>query len=121
MDNRLTVEQLEARWEKTLRATQNAVVSHPRTYRQLKAQASTVINSPIDIQDYLATVERLTTHLTTLDPNGQGSIFTFFNARITPTSIWHVNMLRMECSDMLDHLRAFDRWRREQHRLRMVK
>ena len=121
MERRLTVQQLEARWETALRATRSAVTVHPRTYRKLKTQAAAIINSPIDIKDYFPTVEKLTAHLKTLDPSGQGSIFDFFTERITPTSIWHVKMLRMECSDLLAHLRAFDSWRRDQHRLRMVK
>jgi len=121
MDSRLTVNQLEARWEKALRATRNAVADHPRTYRELKAQATAIIDSPIDIQDYFPTVEKLTTRLRTLDPCGRGSIFGFFNDRIAPTSVWHVKMLRMECTDLLSHLNAFDKWRRDQHRLRMVK
>ena len=121
MDGRLTIEQLESQWDKTLRATRRAVADHPRTYRKLKVQATAIINSPIDIQDYFPTVEKLTSRLRTLDPCGQGSIFDFFNARISPTTIWHVKMLRMECTDLLAHLNAFDRWRRDQHRLRMIK
>ena len=121
MDSRLTVKQLEARWEKALRATRSAVTDHPRTYRELKAQAAAIIDAPVDIQDYLPTVEKLTHRLKTLDPRGRGSIFALFTERITPTTIWHVNMLRMECTDLLHHLEAFDKWRRDQHHLRMVK
>ena len=121
MDSRLTIKQLEARWEKALQATRSAVTDHPRTYRKLKAQAITIIDSPVDIQDYFPTVEKLTARLKTLDPCGRDSIFAFFNDRISPTTIWHVKMLRMECTDLLDHLDAFDKWRRDQHRLRMIK
>ena len=121
MEGRPTIEQLESRWNTALRATRRAVSDHPRTYRQLKAQANAIINSPVDIQDYFPTVEKLTSRLKTLDPCGQGSIFDFFNARISPTTIWHVKMLRMECTDLLAHLNDFDRWRRDQHRLRMIK
>ena len=121
MEGRLTVKQLEERWEKVLRATRSAVVDHPRAYREVKAQAAAIIDAPVDIQDYLPTVEKLTYRLKTLDPCGQGSIFDLFTERITPTSIWHVKMLRMECCDLLEHLRAFDQWRRDQHRLRRVK
>jgi len=121
MDSCLTLEQLESRWDKALRATRRAVADHPRTYRQLKAHAAAIIDSPIDIQDYFPTVEELTARLKTLDPCGHGSIFDFFNDRIAPTTIWHVKMLRMECTDLLAHLNAFDKWRRAQHRLRMIK
>lgn len=121
MSSRLTVKELEVRWEKVLTATRNAAAQHPLTYRDLKAQAADIIVHPIDIGDYFSTVDNLVTRLKTLDPGGTGSIFDIFSARISPSSIWHVKMLRMECADLLSHLNAFDEWRRKKHRLRMVK
>ncbi len=56
-----------------------------------------------------------------MDPCGHGSIFGIFSDRISPSSIWHVKMLRMECKDLLAHLNAFDEWRRKKNHLRMVK
>ncbi|MCB2141264.1 hypothetical protein KQH27_00990, partial [bacterium] len=88
---------------------------------ELKAQAAQIVENPIDISDYFPAVEKLTNRLKTMDPGGHGSIFHIFNARISPSSIWHVKMLRMECKDLLSHLNAFDEWRREKHHLRMVK
>jgi hypothetical protein len=121
MDGRLTLEELEARWEKALKATWMAASKHPRTYRELKAKAADILDHPIDINDYFPTVEKLVHRLKILDSEGQGSIFQIFNARISPSSIWHVRMLRMECRDLLAHLKAFDEWRRNQHHLRIVK
>ncbi|MBC2711818.1 MAG: hypothetical protein HGJ94_12770 [Desulfosarcina sp.] len=121
MDSRLTVKELESRWEKALTATRTAAARHPRAYRELKALAAEIVGHPIDINDYFPTVEKLVNRLETLDPGGRGSIFEIFNARISPSSIWHVKMLRMECRDLLAHLNAFDEWRRKKHRLRMVK
>jgi hypothetical protein len=63
----------------------------------------------------------LVDRLTVLDPGGNGSIFEYFSTRITPSTIWHVRMLRMECRDLLAHLDDFDKWRRENIHLRMVK
>ncbi len=117
----LTVKELEARWEKALAATRAAVTHHPRTYRDLKAQAAEIIENPIDINDYFPRVEKLVDQLKAMDPCGHGSIFDIFSARISPSSIWHIKMLRMECRDLLSHLNAFDEWRRSQHHLRMVK
>jgi hypothetical protein len=121
MDTRLTIEELEARWEETMKATGMAASKHPRTYRELKAQAAGILEKTVDINDYFPTVEQLTHRLKTLDSEGQGSIFQIFNDRISPSSIWHVRMLRMECLDLLTHLKAFDEWRRNRHGLRMVK
>ena len=121
MDNHLTVSELETRWEKALSATRTAAARHPRTYRELKALAAEIVETPIDINDYFPTVERLLNHLELLDPCGKGSIFQIFKSRISPSSIWHVKMLRMECQDLLTHLNAFDDWRRNKHHLRMVK
>lgn len=121
MDDHFGVKELEARWKKALQATQIAASAHPRTYRKLKAQAAEIVESPIDINDYFPTVENLVELLKTMDPCDHGSIFQIFNARISPSSIWHVKMLRIECKDLLAHLDVFDAWRRKQHRLRMVK
>ena len=121
MNSGLTVKELKARWEKALTATRKAAAEHPRTYRELKAQAAQIVENPIDINDYFPTVEKLVDRLEALDPDGRGSIFEIFNARISPSSIWHVKLLRMECKDLLCHLNAFDEWRREKHHLRMVK
>ena len=121
MDSRLTVKELEARWEKALAATQTAAAEHPRTYRELKALAAEIVENPIDINDYFPAVEKLINHLELLDPCGQGSIFQIFKARISPSTIWHVKMLRMECRDLLTHLNAFDEWRRKKHHLRVLK
>jgi hypothetical protein len=121
MDSHLTVGKLESRWEKTLTATQTAAAMHPEIYRNLKNQAAAIVENPIDINDYFPTVEKLVDHLKDMDPCGHGSIFDIFSARISPSSIWHIKMLRMECRDLLFHLNAFDEWRRSQHHLRMVK
>jgi hypothetical protein len=117
----LTVKELEARWETALAATRAAVARHPRTYRKLKAQAARIVDDPIDINDYFPTVENLVDQLKAMDPGGRGSIFDIFNARISPSSIWQVKLLRVECKDLLAHLHAFDEWRRNQHHLRRVK
>jgi hypothetical protein len=121
MSSCLTIRDLEARWEKALMATRAAVAGHPRTYRELKAQAARIVDNPIDINDYFPAVEKLVNRLETLDPGCHGSIFGIFSARISPSSIWHVKMLRMECKDLLSHLNAFDEWRRKKHHLRMIK
>ena len=121
MDEQTTIEELEHRYEKTLQATLLAASDHPRAYRRLKAQAATIINTPIDINDYLPTVDRLTHELHRLDCRGHDSIFHIFSARVAPSSVWQVGMLRMECKDLLAHLYAFDEWRRRRHRLVLVK
>ena len=121
MEGRLTIRVLKKRWEKALEATHVAAVRHPQAYRQVKDQASEIIDNPVDIKEYFPTVERLLCCLESLDPERRGSIFDIFNARIYPSSIWHVKMLRMECKDLLFHLDAFDAWRRKKHRLRVVK
>lgn len=121
MNDRLTLSELEVRWEKALTATHRAAAKHPQAYRELKAQAAEILANPIDISDYFPAVEKLTNRLKGLDPGGHGSIFEIFNTRISPSSIWHVKMFRMECKDLLAHLHAFDEWRRKKHHLRMVK
>ena len=121
MESYLTVRELESRWKKTLTATQTAAAMHPGIYRDLKKQAAAIVDNPIDINDYFPTVEKLIDRLKTLDPCGHGSIFDIFSSRISPSNIWQVKLLRMECKDLLAHLDAFDRWRRKKHHLRRVK
>lgn len=121
MEPTLTVDELETRWQKALDATRRAAAAHPTTYRQLKAQATAVVDNPVDINDYFPTVEQLVESLRILDPCQHGSIFDLFCERIAPGNIWQVRNLRMECKDLLAHLDAFDRWRREKCHLRMIK
>jgi hypothetical protein len=119
--SRPTLSELELRWEKTLAATQAAAIHHLPTYRELKNLAIEIVSTPIDINDYFPTVEKLMGLLEMLDPCGPESIFHIFKTRISPSSIWDVKMLRMECRDLLDHLASFDEWRREKRHLRQVK
>ena len=121
MNDKMTIAELEERWERVLSVTRKAVSGHPQTYHDLKALARDIANKPLDIGEYLPTAEKLAGLLSTLDPNGRGSIFHFFNERITPTSIWHVKLLRMECRDLLSHLEVFDEWRLKTCRLTVVK
>ncbi len=121
MDDRLTVSELEKRWESTLKATEIAVSRHVDVYRRLKILANDIVTKPLDIKDYLPTVQKLIEFFNLLDSDGRKSIFYFFNHRISPSSIWHVKLLRLECRDLLAHLNAFDDWRRKIHGLKVVK
>ncbi len=120
MDDHVTLSELKTRWDATLKATQNAVTDQYEAYRELKSLADKVVSTPIDINDYFPTVERLIHLLNILDPCGKKSIFHFFKTRILPSNIYQVRMLRMECLDLLEHLASFDRWRRKKCRLHLV-
>jgi hypothetical protein len=121
MDHRLTVTELEQRWENALITTQSVVSKRPGIYSELKSLAGDVVFKPLDIKEYLPTAEKLVELLEKLDPNGRGSIFHYFHDRILPSSIWDVCWLRMECQDLLAHLKAFDKWRVENSPLKIVK
>lgn len=121
MSENLTVAELNVRWEKALTATHTAVARHPDVYCELKSLAEGIIDNPLDIKEYLPTTEKLVDMLNTLDPGRQGSIFHHFNDRVLPSSIWHVPLLRMECTDLLAHLKVFDEWRLKTRRLELVK
>jgi hypothetical protein len=56
-----------------------------------------------------------------MDENKQETIFSHFNERIRPSQIWQIDLLRVECRDLLDHLHTFDKWRREYHQLKIIK
>ena len=120
MNNRLTIAELEERWENVLALTKSAVAQNPGIYRQVKSLAGHIATEPIDIKEYLPTAEKLATLLRVMDPEGRGSIFCFFNDRIAPHSIWQVPLLRMECKDLLAHLKAFDQWRINTRHLKVV-
>ncbi len=121
MDHRVTLTELESRWENALAATRSVVANNPGTYRELKSLATEILTSSIDINDYFSTVERIVHLLEMMDPCELGSIFQIFKTRVSPSNIWQVRMLRMECRDLLAHLNAFEEWRRKKHHLRMVK
>lgn len=121
VDDRLTVSELEERWNHALVMTSSAVTKHPDVYRKLKSLAGEIVSNPLDIGDYLQTTQTLVGFLKELDPNDRGSIFSIFNDRITPSSIWDANWLRLECKDLLAHLNAFDEWRLKTCGLRVVR
>ena len=121
MNSRPTLTQLKSRWNRTLEATSSSVSDHPQAYRELKALLADTIGRQVDINDYFPTVERLIDHLNCLDPMGRESIFHHFRTRISPSSIWDVKLLRVECRDLMDHLKVFDEWRLERHHLKVIK
>lgn len=121
MHNEMTIAKLECRWQKALELTRTAVSSHPECYRELKKRVSDIVAKPLDIREYLPAAERVVGLLKTLDPEGQGSIFCFFNDRIKPASIYQVPLLRVECKDLLAYLKVFDDWRLKSSRLKVVK
>ena len=119
--DRPTFSELEHRWKNALNRTQTAVRNHPAAYRELKSLARDIVENPLDIKCYMPTVQKMAKLLCTLDPYGQGSIFHYFNDRISPSSIWQVHLFRMECRDLLAHLKAFDQWRIEHRGLKIIK
>ena len=121
MVHRLTMSDLETRWNKALKATLKASTGHLRVYRELKILAAQVVADSVDIDDYFPTVEKLVSLLAVLDPDGQDSIFHIYKEHISPSSIWDVRTLRLECMDLLAHLDAFDSWRRDTHHIRLIK
>lgn len=121
MNDQLSLSELESRWENALKATRAAATRHPRTVREIRSLAAEIVSNPIDIDNYFPTIERLTRRLEVLAACGKGSIFQIFMDRISPSSIWQVKLFRMECRDLLDHLNAYDEWRRDQRHLRRVK
>jgi len=121
MNEKLSVEELEGRWENALLSTDKAVVAHFPVYREIKKLAADIITKPLDIEDYPATAERLVALLKTIGCHAQGSIFHFYCDRVSPSSICNLKFLRLECRDLLSHLEAFDEWRNKKSRLRVVK
>jgi hypothetical protein len=121
MEDELTVDQLETRWQNVLIATDTAIRSQPNAYLELRSLLVNIINNPLDINDYLPTAEKIVHLLKDLDPNGHGSLFHFFNERFSPSNIWQVSELRLDCRDLLDHLKAFDEWCMDTCHLKVIK
>lgn len=121
MEDNLTINELEKRWENVLMATQKAINNNPGVYHKLKSLAAEIVVNTLDIKDYLPTAKTLAELLKTMDQNGQESIFDLFSDRVVPSNIWKVTLLRVECQDLLDHLKAFDNWRIKNHRLQIIK
>ena len=121
MNETLTISDLERRWEETLRATGEAVNRHPNVYREIKELAEKIVIQPLDINDYPSTAEKLADLLRTMDDGKQKNIFHFYSDRVSPASINRLKLLRLECRDLSEQLRAFDTWRMETHRLRVLK
>ncbi len=121
MEKKITAQELKNRWERVLAETETSVQTHPVAYRKLKSLAEDVAGNPLDINDYLPTAEKLIHLLKVLDPGGKNTIFHLFQRNFSPSSVWQVKFMRMECLNLLDHLHAFDQWRLRKSRLRIVK
>jgi len=117
----LTISELERRWEKTLSATEKAVTRHPHVYREIKLLVEEIITKTLDINDYPFTAEKLGGLLRTMEDDTQNNIFHYFYDRVAPSSISRLKLLRLECRDLLEQLKAFDMWRMETHQLRLLK
>ena len=120
MNETLTIAELERRWEKTLAATEKAVSRHPEVYREIKLLVEDIVTKTLDISDYPFTAEKLGSLLRRMADDTQKNIFYFFCDRISPSSIGKLKLLRLECRDLLEQLKAFDVWRRETHHLRLL-
>jgi hypothetical protein len=121
MNEKLSVEELEGRWENALLSTDKAVAAHLPVYREIKKLAADIITKPLDIEDYPPTADRLVGLLKTIGCQTQGSIFHFYYDRVSPSSIGNLKFLRLECRDLLSHLEAFDEWRSKKCHLMVVK
>jgi len=121
MNETLTLTELERRWEKTLSATEKAVARDPEVYRELKILVEEIVTKTLDIGDYPDIAEKLGKLLRTMGDDAQKNIFYFFGDRVSPSSISKLKLLRLECWDLLEQLKAFDTWRKETHHLRVMK
>ena len=121
MNETLTMADLERRWEETLRATGEAVSRHPNVYREIKELVEEIVTQPLDINDYPFISEKLAGLLRTMDDKTRKNIFHYYFDRISPASLNRLKLLRLECRDLSEQLKAFDTWRMETHRLRVLK
>lgn len=119
--DRTAIDTLNRQWERMLCRTEDAVCRRPDRYRELKALILRTVDRPLDIKDYIPTAGKIVQLLKSLDPGGKGTIFQRFVEPLKPSDIWHLKWMRMECSDLLDHLGAFEKWRRHRRCLRVVK
>ncbi len=120
MRETLTITDLEKRWEKTLAATEKAVNRDPKVYREIKLLVQEIVTKPLDIADYPLTAENLAGLLRAMEDDTQKNIFHYFCDRVSPSSISKLKLLRLECWDLLEQLKAFDAWRKKTHHLRIL-
>lgn len=121
MNETLSLKELENRYKGVLVATDKAVAKHSDVYRELKALACDVVTKPLDIKDYPITAEKIVELLKIIGCETEGNIFQFYYNRVWPLSICNLKFFRMECRDLLEHLKAFDEWRKEYRHLRILK
>ena len=121
MNETLTIAELERRMQKTLSATEKAVIRYPQVYRELKILVEEIVTKTLDISDYPLIAEKLGKLLKTMEGNAPKNIFYYFCDRVSPSSISKLKLLRLECWDLLEQLKAFDAWRMETRHLRILK
>lgn len=121
MNETLTLEKLQRRWEKVLSASERAVARDPEAYLQIKTLADDIANRPLDIAEYMPTADKLVGLLKQMEGELQGTLFHYYRNNVSPTSIWHLKLLRVECRDLLASLEAFEEWRKSRRPLKIVR
>ena len=120
MVDTVTFEELQRRWEKALIVSEKAVADNPVVYREIKSLAGDIANKPLDIAEYVPTADKLFELLEKMCSEAHGTIFQYYYKSVSPTSIWHLKLLRVECRDLLASIEALDKWRKNKRSLKVV-
>jgi hypothetical protein len=117
---RLNFEQLKQRHLKALELSAAMVRAHPAAYRELKKKLNEINTCSVDISEYYRTALDLARLLRVLTRAGGRTLFDFFYFHIDPGQNGDVRYFRCACRDLADQLDALDRWRAQQHHLRVI-
>jgi hypothetical protein len=117
----LTVAQLKERREKALIHSEEALLKHTETYRQLKRMVNEINTNPLDISQYHKTAVRMSALLKELIRVNTQTVFDYYYCNIDPQQMGDVRFFRCQCLDLAEQIIELDRWRAKRHHLTLVK
>lgn len=111
--------QLKARWREYYALSEQVIREHIDTYRQILSTLDDICENVLDIEAYFDTASRMSELLKTMGP---GTVFyNYFYEHIDPKQSGDVRYFRMLCRDMREQIQAFNCWRKDRRRMRLVK
>jgi len=110
---------LQTKWREYYAATETALTANYPAYREILGLFDRICTRPVEIDEYWDMAVRLGK---LLEQMGPGTVFyNYFFEQINPYHQGTARHFRHLCLDLREQIQAFDRWRREKRRLRLVK
>lgn len=121
INNRLSKDDLEQKWAKSLMASERAVECRHTAYCDLKRLVRRINAGSIDVADYYTTAVHLGARLSEMSSGYGNTVFHYFAEQIDPRKNGDARCFRMECRQLSEQFEELDRRRAASRPLRVIK